>query len=173
MSSKPERQSRADRFWSAFRFTENGRPKSGFGVYTFSLSLAYAAVYFLCYEGAIRLLSGPLSGLSAWQANLFTALSAAILGAALCCLPHRFFSDKRLVLGGHLWLCAYALAVLVIMLVLLGFTPAYGAFLVAFGWFVAPPVCLGTLASAMLFKRDHTPARPPEEPEWRKYVNRR
>lgn len=170
MSSK---ESRADRFWSAFRFTENGRPKSGFGVYTFSLSLAFAAVYFLCYEGAIRLLSAPLSALPAWAANLLTALPAAILGAALCCLSHRFFSDKRLVFGGHLWLCAYALAVLVIMLALLGFTRAYGAFLVFFGWFAIPPVGLGTLLSALLFRRDHAPAKRAEQPEWRKYVDRR
>lgn len=170
MSNK---ESRAERFWSAFRFTENGRPKSGLGVYTFSLSLAFAAVYFLCYEGAIRLLSGPLSRLSVWQANLLTALSATIPGAALCCLPHRFFSDKRLALGGHLWLCLYAAAVLVIMLALLGFTRAYGAFLVFFGWFVLPPVGLGTLLSALLYRKDRRPPRAPEEPEWRRYVNRR
>ena len=165
-------ESRADRFWSAFRFTENGRPKSGFGVYTFSLSLAFAAVYFLCYEGAIRLLSEPLSALPAWQANLLIALPAALLGAALCCLPHRFLSDKRLVFGGHLWLCLYALAVLVIMLALLGFSAAYGAFLVFFGWFVAPPVGLGTLFSALLFRKDRAPAQPAAQPEWRKYVDR-
>lgn len=170
MSNK---QSRAERFWSAFRFTENGRPKSGFGVYTFSLSLAFAAVYFLCYEGAIRLLSEPLAGLAAWQSNLVIALGATALGVALCCLPHRFFSDKRLVLGGHVWLCLYAVAVLVIMLALLGLTPAYAAFLAAFGWFVAPPVGLGTLASALLYGKDRAPAPAPDEPEWRRYVNRR
>ncbi|MBR6891451.1 MAG: hypothetical protein IKN05_10720, partial [Clostridia bacterium] len=75
------RDSRAERFWSAFRFTENGRPKSGFGVYTFSLSLLYAAVYFACYEGAIRLLSGPLEPLPAWAANLLIALPASLTGA--------------------------------------------------------------------------------------------
>lgn len=172
MSRNEEKTSRAERFWSAFRFTENGRPKSGFGVYTFSLSLLFAAVYFLCYEGAIRLLSAPLASLPAWAANLLTALAASAIGAALCCLPHRFLSDKRLVFGGHLWLCAYALAVLVIMLALLGFTDAYGAFLTFFGWFVLPPVGLGTLASALLTRRNRVPA-PPPEPEWRQYVDRR
>lgn len=163
---------RAERFWSAFHFTENGRPKSGFGVYTFSLSLAYAAVYFLCYEAAIRLLTSPLAALPAWAANLMTALPASAVGAALCCLPHRFFSDKRLVLGGHLWLCVYDAAVLVIMLVMLGFTRAYGAFLVFFGWFLLPPVGIGTALSAWLWRRDRTGASP-SEPEWKKYVGRR
>lgn len=166
---------RAERFWSAFRFTENGRPKSGFGVYTFSLSLLFAAVYFLCYEGAIRLLTGSLSAWPAWASNLVLAALASLAGAALCCLPHRFFSDKRLAFGGHLWLCAYALAVLVIMLAMLGFTRSYVNFLVFFGWFVLPPVGAGTALSALLFRRDHAP-KPPEEseePEWKRYVNRR
>ena len=76
--------------------------------------------------------------------------------------------------GGHLWLCAYAAAVLVIMLILLGFTEAYGAFLTFFGWFVLPPVGLGTAISALLMRGSRASAPPPEpEPEWRKYVGRR
>ena len=58
---RAKRQERADSFWSAFQFTENGKPKSSLIVYTFSLSILFAAAYFLCYEGAIRLLTGPLS----------------------------------------------------------------------------------------------------------------
>lgn len=168
------RQARADSFWGAFRFTENGRPKSGFGVYTFSLSLVYAAVYFGGYEAAIRLLTGPTAALPAWAANLLIALLASAVGAALCCLPHRFFSDKRLVFGAHLWLCAYALAVLVIMLAMLGFSEGYVNFLVFFGWFILPPVGLGTLVSALLFRRSRAASLPPaDEPEWKQYVNRR
>ena len=167
-------QARAESFWGAFRFTENGKPKSSFGVYTFSLSIAYAAVYFLCYEGAIRLLTGPLSALPAWAANLLIAVPAAAAGAALCCLPHRFFRDKRLAFGGHLWLCAYALAVLVIMLAMLGFTPAFGAFAVFFAWFVLPPVAVGTVASALLYRRDAGGDKSEApEPAWKQYVNRR
>ena len=168
------RQARADGFWGAFRFTENGRPKSGFGVYTFSLSIVYVLVYLGCYEGAIRLLTDPLSGAAAWVSNLIVALAACAAGVLICCLPHRFFSDKRLVFAGHLWLCAYALAVLVIMLVLLGFSEGYVSFLIFFGWFVLPPVGLGTGVSALLFRRDRAPRQPVEaEPEWKKYVNRR
>ena len=168
------RQARADSFWGAFRFTENGRPKSGFGVYTFSLSIAYVLVYLGCYEGAIRLLTAPLSGAPAWASNLVAALSASAVGALICCLPHRFFSDKRLVFGGHLWLCAYALAVLVIMLALLGFSEGYVGFLIFCGWFVLPPAALGTGVSALLYRRDHAPRRPAEaEPEWKRYVDRR
>ena len=169
-----KRQERTDSFWSAFQFTENGKPKSSLIVYTFSLSILFAAAYFLCYEGAIRLLTGPLSSLPAWAGNLLIALLASAAGAAACCLPHRFFSDKRLVFGGHLWLCAYAAAVLAIMLVMLGFTEGFGSFLVFFAWFVLPPVAAGTGASALLYRRDR--AKKPlaeQEPEWKKYVSRR
>ena len=168
------RQEKADSFWSAFQFTENGKPKSSLIVYTFSLSILFAAAYFLCYEGAIRLLTGPLSSLPAWGANLIIALSASAAGVALCCLPHRFFRDKRLVFGGHLWLCAYAAAVLVIMLIMLGFTEAMGSFLVFFVWFILPPAGLGTALSFLLFRRDRRPkSNTEQEPEWKKYVYRR
>ena len=114
-------------------------------MYTFSLSIAFAAVYFLCYEAAIRLLTAPLSGLPAWASNLIVAALASSVGAALCALAHRCFRDKRL---------------------------AFGAFAVAFGWFILPPVALGTALTAWLWRRDRAPAVEPE-PEWKRYVNRR
>ena len=172
---KEERRAkRADSFWEAFRFTENGKPKSSLILYTFSLSILFVLVYMACYEGAIRLLTEPLSALPAWASNLVIALLSSAAGCALCCLPHRFFGDKRLVFGGHLWLCGYAAAVLVTMLILLGPTEGFQSFLVFFCWFVLPPTALGTLISALLFKRDHqrkTEQAP--EPEWKKYVDRR
>lgn len=168
------RKERADRFWGAFLFTENGKPKSSLLIYTFCLSFVFAAVYVLCYEGAMRLLTDPLSGWRPWMGNLVIALTASAAGAMLCCLPHRFFSDKRLVFGGHLWLALYAVAVMVTMLIFLSGTGATGTFMTFFGWFVVIPVALGTGASALLYRRDHHSAPPSEEePEWKKYVNRR
>lgn len=168
------RKDRADRFWSAFLFTENGKPKSSLLVYTFCLSFVFAAVYVLAYEGVMRLLSGPLETAAVWVSNLTIALIASILGAAVCCLPHRFMKDKRLVFGGHLWLLLYAVMVLVTMLIMLGGDDATGAFLTFFGWFVALPVAVGCGASGLLFRRDWHPEVPKtEEPEWKKYVNRR
>ncbi|MBO4367529.1 MAG: hypothetical protein J5859_02345 [Clostridia bacterium] len=173
---KQERQSeRAERFWSAFRFTENGKPKSSLIVYTFSLSLVYAAVYFFCYEGAIHLLTDLVSALPPWAGNAVIAFTASAAGAAVCCLPHRFFRDKRLVSGAHLWLCLYALAVLVTMLILLGFTGAFTSFLTFFAWFLLPPTALGTILSALLYRRVREKASPVKEPEpeWKKYTERR
>ena len=174
MSKEEKQRAKAEKFWEAFRMTENGKPKSSLGIYTFSLSVLFAAVYALCCEGAIRLLTEPLARLPAWGSNLVISLVSSGVGAALCCAPHRFMRDKRLVFGGHLWLCGYAAAILGIMLVMMGFSEAFGAFLIFFGWAVALPVALGTGVSAALFRRNRQPAKPAEpEPEWKKYVNRR
>ena len=77
---------RADRFWEAFLFTENGKPKSSLIIYTFSLSLVFTAVYILCYEVSIRLLTGLLSSLPAFFSNLVIALvSSAFVPTAGSC----------------------------------------------------------------------------------------
>ena len=169
-------QNRADRFWAAFSLTENGKPKSGFLIYTFSLSFAYLAVYALCYSAGIACLTRPLSALPVWCANLVISLICSLAGAALCCLPHRFFRDKRLVFGAHLWLALYAAAVLIAMLILLR-GGGLAAFLEAYLWFAAIPVAVGTAASGLLWRHARANAAPepePEpEPEWKKYVNRR
>ena len=172
MSKEEQRKSKAEGFWEAFRFTENGKPKSSLVIYTFSLSVLFAAVYALCYEGAIRLLTGPLASLPAWGSNLVISLAASGIGAAVCCAPHRFFRDKRLVFGGHLWLCGYAAVILAVMGIMMGLTEEFAAFLIFFGWAVAVPVILGTAASELLFRKSRQPAlTAAAEPEWKKFVN--
>ena len=172
--AEARRRERADRFWGAFLFTENGKPKSSLMVYTFCLSFVFAAVYVLCYEGAIRLLTASTAAWPVWASNMLISATASVVGAAVCCLPHRFFKDKRLVFGGHMWLVLYALAVLATMLILLRGTEGTGAFLTLFGWFVAIPVALGAVVSGWLYRKDYRPEEPAEpEPEWKKYVNRR
>ena len=62
-------------FLEAFLFTENGKPKSSLGIYTFCLSFVFLLVYVLCYEGAIRLLTGPLSPDAAfWTAKIVSGV---------------------------------------------------------------------------------------------------
>ena len=164
---------KADSFFGAFLMTENGKPKSSLAIYSLFLSFAWIAVYAFCYWAAVEYLTDPLDGLSAFASNLVIALTASIVGTAVCCVPHFFFKDKRLVFCGFLWLVLYALVVLIAMLILLQGT-GVGAFLNFFGWFVAIPVVLGCLASGLLFRRDWRPQKPKEEePEWKKYINTR
>ncbi len=165
---------REKKFWRTFLFTEEGKPKSGFGIYTFCLSFVFLAFYVLGFHLVTEYLTDPMANWPVKLSNLCQATLAGAFGVALTWVCHKLFSDKRLALGGHLWLTAYAAAVLVYMLFALRGTGAAGAFLTFYGWFVVIPLCLGLLAAYFMYRRDYRPPVKPEaEPAWRKYTKRR
>lgn len=167
-------EKREKKFWRTFLFTEDGRPKSGFGVYTFCLSFVFLAFYVLGFHLVTEFLTGPMAGWPVRLGNLAQSLLAGAFGTALAWVCHLLFKDKRLAFAGHLWLALYAVLVLVSMLIILRGTGATGAFLTFYGWFVVIPLCLGLLCTYFMYRHDwRPPARPPEEPAWRKYTKRR
>ena len=171
---KKKWEKREKKFWRTFLFTEDGKPKSGFGIYTFCLSFVYLAFYMVGFQLVTEYLTGPMAGWPVKLANLCQALLAGLFGVALVWVVHKLLSDKRLALGGHLWLAVYAVAVLIYMLFALRGTGATGAFLTFYGWFVIIPLCLGLGASYWMYRRDWRPQeRKAEEPAWRKYTKRR
>ena len=167
-----KKKSKADRFWESFLFTENGKPKSSLMIYTFCLSFVFLAVYAVCFLLMISLLTNLLSSLPAFASNAIVSILASVIGVFICCVPHRFVQDKRLVFGAHLWLLLYALASLIAMLIMLN-GEATNVLLVFFGWFIAIPLVVSLPVTAYLCRRDHHPKQPEPEPEWKKYVNRR
>ena len=167
-------EKREKKFWRTFLFTEEGKPKSGFGIYTFCLSFVFLAFYILGFHLVTEYLTGPMAGWPVKLANLCQAALAGLFGTALTWVCHKLLSDKRLALGGHMWLAAYAVAVLIYMLFALRGTGAIGAFLTFYGWFVVIPLCLGLGCAYAMYRRDYRPPVKPEpEPEWRKYTKRR
>ena len=76
---KKQTQSRADRFWSAFLFTENGKPKSSTLLYTFCLSFVLLAVYALCSYFAIEFLTAPLENVNTALANSLISIVAGLV----------------------------------------------------------------------------------------------
>ena len=167
-------EKREKKFWRTFLFTEEGKPKSGFGIYTFCLSFVFLAFYILGFHLVTEYLTGPMAGWPVKLANLCQAALAGLFGTALTWVCHKLLSDKRLALGGHMWLAAYAVAVLIYMLFALRGTGAIGAFLTFYGWFVVIPLCLGLGCTYAMYRRDYRPPVKPEpEPEWRKYTKRR
>ena len=165
---------RAKKFWMAFLFTKDGKPKSGYGVYTFFLSLLMVFIYAAAIIGAITLLNPILGGFAAWVENLIESLCSAVVGIAILTLLHYLFPDKNIMFGSYLWILAYLIAVTITMLIYLRGTGASLLFLEAFLWFALIPVVPGAVCSFLLFRRDYKPkTAPEEEPEYMKYIRRR
>ena len=164
---------RARSFWKAFLFTENGKPKSGFLVYTFSLSLVFIALLLIGFNFIVDWLSPLTASWPVALGNLFASLcvSAAVLliGSVL----HRLLGDKRLMLGTYLWLLLYLVASVITMALLLRDWETLRVFLHFVLWFAAIPVGLGLLLFYLLYRRDYrAPVPVQEEPAWKKYVRR-
>lgn len=164
---------RARSFWKTFLFTENGKPKSGFLVYTFSLSIVFIALLLIGFNFIVDWLSPLTASWPVTLGNLFASLcvSAAVLliGAVL----HRLLSDKRLMLGTYLWLLLYLVASVITMALLLRDWETLRVFLHFVLWFAAIPVGLGLVLFTLLYRRDRpAPAPVEEEPAWKKYVRR-
>ena len=169
-----KRDERSKRFWSTFLFTENGKPKSGFLVYTFCLSVVFIALYLLAFRYLVDLLAPLTASWPVFWGNLFGSLCVSLAVLAVGVLLHRLFSDKRLLLGTYLWLCVYVLAAVVYMAFYLRGEETMREFLHFALWFAILPTALGTLLFFLLCRRDHHPSAPAEEePEWKKYVRRR
>lgn len=163
----------ADSFWSAFRMTENGKPKSGLLVYTFCLSFVMLAVYGAAFFVVIEGLHNLTAGLPVFWGNLIQSLAAAIVGLLVSILLHFVLPDKRLMFGTYLWLALYAVACLITLLIYLQGTGAVGTLLTFYGWFVVIPLVLGLVVTHYLFRRDYVPPKPDDEPAWKKSIQRR
>ena len=164
---------RARSFWKTFLFTENGKPKSGFLVYTFSLSIVFIALLLIGFNFIVDWLSPLTASWPVALGNLFASLcvSAAVLliGSVL----HHLLGDKRLMLGTYLWLLLYLVASVTTMALLLRDWETLRVFLHFVLWFAAIPVGLGLLLFYLLYRRDYrTPVPVQEEPAWKKYVRR-
>ena len=164
---------RARSFWKTFLFTENGKPKSGFLVYTFSLSLVFIALLLIGFNFIVDWLSPLTASWPVALGNLFASLcvSAAVLliGSVL----HHLLGDKRLMLGTYLWLLLYLVASVTTMALLLRDWETLRVFLHFVLWFAAIPVGLGLLLFYLLYRRDYrAPVPVQEEPAWKKYVRR-
>ena len=154
-------------------FTENGKPKSGFLIYTFCLSAVFIALHLIAYTYIVDWLALLTESWPLVLGNLTGSLcvSAAVLLVGY--VLHRLLSDKRLMLGTYLWLLLYLVASVITMALLLRDWETMRVFLHFVLWFAAIPVGLGLVLFTLLYRRDHhAPAPVEEEPAWKKYVRR-
>ena len=108
-----------DKIREFFTFSRAGRLKSSVGIYSFSLSILYLIVY----AAAFYLLANPLHG---WVGEkqkvvemILESIIPSFIGTIICLLPILFKKKKNLVFMAYIWLCIYALIVLIAMLIML------------------------------------------------------
>ena len=167
-------EERSKRFWRSLLFTENGKPKSGFLIYTFCLSAVFIALHLIAYTYIVDWLA-PLT--ESWPlvlGNLTSSLSVSAAVLLVGFVLHRLLKDKRLMLGTYLWLLLYTAAAIITMALVLQDAEAMKLFLRFALWFVLIPVGLGLALFYLLYRRDYRPETPAQtdEPAWKKYVRR-
>ena len=147
-------EERSRKFWSTFLFTENGRPKSGFLVYTFCLAIVFFALHYLSFALIVDWLHPVTEGLSVTFGNFIGSVACSIPSLLAGWLLHRWLDDKRLMLGTYIWLALLAAASVIVMAITLKETGAMPEFLKFFVWFAALPLALGLALFYYLYKRD-------------------
>jgi len=173
---KAKWKKREEGFWKTFLFTEDGKPKSGFLIYTFCLSFVFVGLYiagfYLVIEGAAMSLA---TAMPAFWGNLLLSLVVGAAGSALSALLHVLLPDKRLAFGTHIWLALYVAAAVISLCVILKDWEAIQVMLVFVLWFAAIPVTMGLIVTYLLYRRDYVPPvrETEEKPAWKKYTERR
>ena len=167
---KKSKETKADKFWSIFLFTKNGRVKSTFIVNSFSLSILFLAVYGLCYFMLIDPLNSLVSAhVSTSLASLVESLVPALIGSVLCCSLFFVIKDKKLVPAGYVWLLLFSLFAFFYLLFSLA-PQDRGTFLSLYALIVPAPLITGGGFSAYLYmKRRRIQETPVQElPKWKR-----
>ena len=109
-------KSRKFEFREFFRFTRDGKMKSGALVYSFSFALLYLVVYGAAYYFLIDILASVTGNLPAAAANLIAAVIPAAIGAAVLSLPLLAFEGLRSpAFFGYVWIAGFAVMFLISM----------------------------------------------------------
>ena len=149
-----ERAEKADKFWSAFMLTKDGKVKSTLLLNSFCMCVVLIAVYAGCFV----LLASPMETLTqaapVWAKNLVGTLVPSALGSVICLLTFPLFKERRTIPCAYLWLLVLTLACLVTMVILLwGEQTAMVLMLQFFLLFFAAPILIGGTGSLLLYRR--------------------
>ena len=137
-----------------FRFTKDGKMKSGTIAYSITFAALYLVVYGAAYYFMIDIL-GPLTqGLPIILSDIIGAVVPAILGAVLLLVPLKFISNKKPAFYGYVWLAVFALIFFIAMIILLNDDrDALSIFLRLFFIMVPAPLILGGGSTWLLWKK--------------------
>ena len=151
-------------FKDFFRFTKDGKMKSG----TFAYSITYAALILVVYGAAyyfmIDVLAPLTKDLAPWLSNLIGAIVPALVGTLICLIPIELISNKKPFFLGYVWIAVFALVFLIAMIILLkDDREALSIFLHLFVIMVPAPLLIGGGSALYLWKRSERIERTSED----------
>ena len=150
---KPAGPSKADRFWSIFLFTKDGKIKNPLIIYSFSLSFVLLAVYGMAYYFLIDPVHFAFDTSPLWLANIMESLLPGLAGCALVCLLQATAKGKSYIPVAYLWLAVYALLILAWMMASLDTGDDRAFFLGLFLRLVPVPLLIGGGASWLFYRK--------------------
>ena len=153
MGSREQKQDKLE-FSEFFRFTKDGKMKSGTVVYSFSLAVLFLIVYGAAYYFLIDVLAPITQGLPVWASDTIGAVVPALIGGLICLIPVLLLSERKYAFAAYIWIAAFALAFLIAMLVQLkDEKDALSVFLRLFVIMVPAPLIIGGGAAWYLYKK--------------------
>ena len=150
MSDKNEKISIKD----FFRFTKDGKMKSGILSYSITFAAFYLVVYGAAYYFLIDVLAPLTNKIPIWLSDLIGAVVPAAAGALICLIPLKILSDKKPAFLGYVWIAVFAFVFLISMIIMLrDDQEALTIFLRLFVIMVPVPLLLGGGSSWYLWKK--------------------
>ena len=141
-------------FKDFFRFTKDGKIKSGAAAYSITFAALYLVVYGAAYYFLIDVLAPLTAGMEIWMSDLIGAVVPAIVGALICLIPLMLTSNRKNAFLGYVWLAVFALMFLIAMVILLkDDRDALMIFLRLFLIMVPAPLLIGGGAAWYLWKK--------------------
>ena len=155
MGSREQKQEKLE-FREFFRFTKDGKMKSGTVVYSFSLAALFLIVYGAAYYFLIDVLAPMTQGLPIWASDTVGAVVPALVGGLVCLIPVLLLSEKKYAFFAYIWIAVFALAFLIAMLVQLkDEKDALSVFLRLFVIMVPAPLLIGGGTAWYLYKKQN------------------
>ena len=153
MGSREQKQNKLE-FREFFRFTKDGKMKSGTVVYSFSLAILFLIVYGAVYYYLIDVLAPITKGLPVWASDTVGAVVPAIAGGLICLIPVLLLSERKYAVYAYIWIAVFALAFMIAMLIQLkNEKEALSVFIRLFAIMVPAPLIIGGGTAWYFYKK--------------------
>ncbi len=156
MNSKSDNTEKNEKigFLDFFRFTKDGKMKSGTVVYSFSLAALFLIVYGAAYYFLIDVLAPLTDNFPVWASDLIGAVVPALAGSLICLIPVLMLSERKYAVLAYLWIGAFELLFLIAMAVQLRDEhDAFAIFIHLFVLMVPAPLILGAGSAWYFYKK--------------------